>query len=323
MKSCLLLSLLLIASGISLFAQSYNTLVRRADSLYRAKDYKASHTTYSRAFKIEKKLAGDLYNAACAAALAGDSKDAFALVNLAMTHGWANVKHLTIDSDLTSLHSDAQWKPLVAKMQVKNDSIEANYDKPLQAELLKILQEDQAIRRLYIAESNKLGFDHPRVDSLGKVMQHTDSINLVRVKPILDEKGWVGPGKVGKPASQALFLVIQHSDLATQEKYLPMMREAVKKGDAGSDELALLEDRVALRKGNKQTYGTQLHTNSETKQLYVAAMIDPDHVDERRDAVRLGPMAEYVRRWNIVWNVEEYKKQLPEYERLLKENAQK
>jgi hypothetical protein len=37
---------------------------------------------------------------------------------------------------------------------------------------------------------------------------------------------------------------------------------------------------------------------------------DPDNVDKRRAKMGLGSFADYVKRWDIVWNSEEYKKQL-------------
>lgn len=122
------------------------------------------------------------------------------------------------------------------------------------------------------------------------------------------------PKKVGNAANQALFLVIQHADLATQQKYLPMMRDAVKNKNAQGGALALLEDRVALREGKKQIYGTQIGTNLETNKSIVSPLEDPDNVDKRREKIGLPPMAHYVKRWNIVWDVEEYKKTLLENE---------
>jgi hypothetical protein len=87
-----------------------------------------------------------------------------------------------------------------------------------------------------------------------------------------------------------------------------MMREAVKKGNAEKSALALLEDRVALREGRKQIYGSQIGTNKETGEYYVSPLDDPDNVDKRRAGMGLGPLAEYVKQWNITWSVEEYKK---------------
>lgn len=91
-----------------------------------------------------------------------------------------------------------------------------------------------------------------------KIMREKDSIHLVIVENILNERGWPGPEVIGYTGNLCLWLVIQHSDKETQEKYIQMMRDAVEKGNARSDELALLEDRLALRQGRKQIYGSQL-----------------------------------------------------------------
>jgi hypothetical protein len=199
-------------------------------------------------------------------------------------------------------------------MQKIVDVKEANLDKPLQAELLAIYEDDQGIRRTFIKAQKDYGFQSKIVDSLGRIMMHKDSVNLIKVTKILDKHGWVGADKVGGQANQTLFLVIQHSDLPTQQKYLPMMREAVKNKNASSSALALLEDRVALGEGKKQIYGSQIGFDKETNTNYVLPLEDPDTVDQRRASVGLGLLADYVKNWNIVWNVEEYKKQLPELE---------
>ena len=85
------------------------------------------------------------------------------------------------------------------------------------------------------------------------------------------------------------------------------MREAVNKGNANASSLALLEDRVALGQGKRQIYGSQVHTDRETKEMYVAPLVDPENVDKRRAEVGLGPLADYVGHWDLVWDVEKHK----------------
>ena len=92
------------------------------------------------------------------------------------------------------------------------------------------------------------------------------------------------------------------------------MREAVKNKNASGSALALLEDRVALGEGKRQIYGSQIGYDNVTNKSYVLPLDDPDNVDKRRAEVGLGLLADYVKRWDIIWNVEEYKKQLPELE---------
>lgn len=307
----------------TIIGQTYKQLISEADSLYNAKDYKKSNELFQQAFKLGKGNSSDLYNAACTAALAGENDNAFCFLQLAFQNGWTNIYHLKKDADLNGLHADNKWKELVNKMQTKVDSIEANYDKPLQNELLQIFQDDQEIRHEYIAAAKKLGYNNPTVDSLVKIMLYKDSVNLIKVIKILDEKGWVGKDKVGVQANQTIFLVIQHSDLRIQEKYLPMMRNAVKEGNAIGSSLALLEDRIALEQGKKQIYGSQIYRNPETNEYYIAPLDDPENVDKRRTEVGLGLLADYVKQWNIVWNIEKYKLQLPTYEQLQQDMMKK
>lgn len=318
MKNTLLLTLLL--GAFTVFGQDYKSIVTVADQHYNNKAYSESVAQYKQAFKLKKNAPGDLYNAACSAALAGDKKLAFEWLNLALKNGWTNVRHLKSDTDLNSLHGSKKWDKLVAAMQKEVDKVEANYDKPLQEELLAIYEDDQGIRRVFIEAQKQYDPKSPQMDSLIRIMLYKDSINLIKVKAILDKHGWVGPEKVGGQANMTLFLVIQHADLPTQQQYLPMMREAVKNNKASGSNLSLLEDRVALREGRKQMYGSQIGRDRETGKFYISPLEDPDNVDKRRAEVGLGPLADYVKRWDIVWDVEAYKKQLPEIEEMEKRN---
>lgn len=312
MKSAFTILIFLI--GTLTYGQTYQSIVAEADVLYNNKEYRKSVDKYIEAFKTEQKEARDLYNAACSAALIGEKKLALEWLNLALQNGWSNIRHIKTDSDLTSLHGTKEWDDIINEMQKVVDKREANYNKPLQAKLLAIFDDDQSIRQEYIAAEKEFGHQSQQTDSLGKIMMFRDSINLIKVTEILDEYGWVGADIVGGQANQTLFLVIQHSDLKTQQKYLPMMREAVRNNKASSNALALLEDRVALGEGRRQIYGSQIGFDNESNKSYVLPLEDPDNVDKRRAEVGLGPLSEYVMRWEIIWDVEEYKKKLPELE---------
>lgn len=295
-----------------LVAQSYSQVIGTADSLYKAKDYVRSAAAFDEAFQMAQKNASHLYNGACSAALAGQPEKALTWLDAAFTQGWTNLDHLRKDSDLNSLHSDPRWTDLTARMQKKVDEIEVNLDKPLRDTLLAIYDDDQKYRQMIDSVRGKFGRESAEMDALWAIIIEKDSINLLKVTNILDRRGWLGRDKVGSRGNQTLFLVIQHADQKTQEKYLPMMREAVKNGNANASSLALLEDRVALGQGKKQIYGSQIGFDKTTQKSYVLPLDDPDHVDERRASVGLGHLADYVRRWKIVWDVEEYKKQQTE-----------
>jgi hypothetical protein len=179
----------------------------------------------------------------------------------------------------------------------------------LMAQLDSIYREDQVYRKQQSEAYKKYGFASKEYKDFDKIIHRKDSLNQVRVKAILDTYGWLGPEEIGVQGNKTLFLVIQHSNEATQEKYIPMMREAVKKGKASGGSLALMEDRLALSQGKMQIYGSQLLRDSTGN--YVSPIVDVDHVDERRAQVGLQPMAEYLKNFNLSWSVEQYKKDLP------------
>ena len=158
-----LLSVAAILAITTTFGQAYKQLVSQGDSLYNAKDYKKSNQLYQQAFKLEKKNPNDLYNAACSAAMAGDNKNAFESLESAFQNGWLDIDHLKKDTDLDGLHQNKKWTEIINKMQSKVDSIEANYDKPIQQELLKILEDDQGARVKYIEVTKKQDTTTPQL----------------------------------------------------------------------------------------------------------------------------------------------------------------
>ena len=317
MKNFILI--ILMVFGVASYGQQYTQHIKNADDYYSKGEYATAVKVYEQAFAIKSGNSSDLYNAACTAALADQNDKAFTWLNAAIDKGWTNVPHLKSDGDLKGLYTDKRWDKTVAKAQQKLTLQEAKVDKPLQELLHAIYDDDQLIRQQYITAQKQYGFDSKIVDSLGKVMVYKDSINLRSIVKILDSRGWLGSDIVGARGNQTFFLVVQHSDLATQQKYLPMMRDAVKKGNGNPASLALLEDRIALREGKKQIYGSQVGRNPQTNEYYVLPLDDPDNVDKRRAMVGLGSLAEYIANWELIWDVEAYKKSLPAYEALAKE----
>ena len=165
---------------------------------------------------------------------------------------------------------------------------------------------------------NKFGNNSIEIKNHWKKINKTDSSNLVIVERVINTYGWLGPKEIGEKANLALFLVIQHSNTFTQEKYLPIMQKAVKVGKAYPSDLALLTDRVKLGKKELQVYGSQIGTHPETGKLYVLPLIDPENVNERRAKVGLKKIEEYISFWGLKWDVQEYNKNLPNYIKILK-----
>jgi hypothetical protein len=95
-----------------------------------------------------------------------------------------------------------------------------------------------------------------------------------------------------------------------------MVRTAVAAHQADEGIYAMMEDRVALAEGRRQAYGTQFWFDPKTKAPYVAPLEQPERVDERRAALGLASMAEYVKTQHLTWDVAAYQQQLPTIEAL-------
>jgi len=331
MKKFASLFLISIAFQLTVLAQAddmtqYRYWIKKADSLYQQKNYLLSAETYAMGFATinRKAYPGHRYNAACSYALAG-VKDS-ALYHLGrivdnektIDYAYSTYDHIQKDSDLISLHKDKRWNELLLKIEAYKQEFEKNMDWELRNLLDSIYKEDQGIRDRYHDAKAEFEPNSPEMEAFIKEWQSIDSSNEVVITQILDKHGWLGKEIVGSRGNTTLFLVIQHASIKTQEKYLPMMQKAVKDGKANGSSLALLEDRVLLRNGKKQIYGSQIGGDPKTNIPHVLPLQDPMNVNQRRASVGLPPLEEYLQHWGLEWNAEEYIKMLPKYEELQK-----
>lgn len=311
--------------GYNLAAQSipavYKQHVRIADSLYTQKSYLASAKEYSKAFESIgwKGYQEDRYNAACSWAMAGKPDSSFFnLFRLAEKPSYTALSRIKIDPDLEGLHSDKRWPELLKKIKSNKDLAEADLNRPVIAILDSIYELDQKGRFVVDQLMKEHGNDSKEVQAYWKNISKQDSFNLITVSKLIDQYGWLGPQEIGRQGNSTLFLVIQHAPQEMQEKYIPLLREAVANKKAYASDLALMEDRLALRQGRKQIYGSQIGQGTNGTAFFIYPLEDPDHVDERRKSVGLVPLQDYVNNWNIIWNVEQYKIDLPKLEENIK-----
>ena len=171
-------------------------------------------------------------------------------------------------------------------------------------QLREIYRLDQNLRSQSKELEKAFGFNSKEMKNHWQSISVQDSLNLIKVGRILDEKGWLSAEEVSDEGNAALFLVIQHSNLEVQLNYLPLLRKAVKEGKASGQDLALMEDRVALAQGQKQIYGSQIYRNPENGEHYLAPLIKPNEVNDRRKKIGLMPIEDYLLHWNLNWKSE-------------------
>ncbi len=191
--------------------------------------------------------------------------------------------------------------------QSKMDSLKPGkpaINEALKTELETILKADQHGRVMIDSVQKKFGIESKELLALMESIALNDSINLKKVSSIITRYGWPGKSLAGDNGNRAAFLVIQHAELVAQKKYLPLLKESVTKGESKANHLAFLEDRILMREGKPQVYGTQIISDTATGKWKIYPIEDEKNVDERRSKIGLKPLAEYVKQFGI-----EYKKE--------------
>lgn len=192
------------------------------------------------------------------------------------------------------------------------------YERTCNAELYSIAMEltgirnmDQGIRLLLLDARHK----NRDVSQIRRMMNRIDCRNASRVAEIIDQYGWLAPEDIGDEASEALFLCIQHTqDSLIQNKYLPVMREAVHRGAAEGWQYAFLTDRCLMNRGERQIYGTQRITKGGVD--YLVPLQDTERVDSLRANLGMEPLQAYMSDCGLEqgWSMEYYKDHLQLHE---------
>jgi hypothetical protein len=124
----------LLICTLSLFGQTnfkFESLIRKADSLYQVKDFTNSALAFSNAFNAPdaKITMNHRYNAACSYALANNADSAFFHLNyIATLMNYTKYGHIKSDPDLKSLYTDSRWKPLIEIVKANKDKAFASLD---------------------------------------------------------------------------------------------------------------------------------------------------------------------------------------------------
>lgn len=106
-------------------------------------------------------------------------------------------------------------------------------NKRLAAELHQMGVDDQRYRGVIEAEMIKMSSAGTAKASnefvaAVKSQDEIDARNIARLEEIIMHHGWPGKSLVGEEASEAAFVVLQHSNLTRQEKYLPLLKKAAR-----------------------------------------------------------------------------------------------
>ncbi|WP_435159104.1 DUF6624 domain-containing protein [Amycolatopsis sacchari] len=165
--------------------------------------------------------------------------------------------------------------------QAQEDSMIAKPRRPdLRAELIARAEVDQDARRT-------LG--DPPTSEQWDLVKAVDADNSAWLEDIIAGHGWPGADMVCEDGAHAAWLLAQHAPLHLQQRWLPLLGQAVEAGEAAAVDLAYLDDRVRIREQRPQRHGTQWLVRGGEQRLF--PLDEPDQVNHRRAALGLPLLA--------------------------------
>jgi hypothetical protein len=155
----------------------------------------------------------------------------------------------------------------------------------LRDELRALAVADQEVRNRWIADQKN--------EAIRSEMIELDAKHVARLREIVKEYGWPTKSLVGDNGSGDAWLIAQHGGKEVLHEMLPLMKEAVDKHELDASNYAVSVDRVRIKDGQLQLYGSQF---SKGEKCEPQPIEDPEHVDERRKTMGLDPLAEYAKK---------------------------
>ena len=161
--------------------------------------------------------------------------------------------------------------------------------------LENVYDNDQAAREWTVGMAS---LDGDELVGYSSEMNRKDSLNQAIVFGILDKDGW--PSNLSDKANQAIWIVINHSDLTSREKYIGLVKAKAEEGILEKSEYAMLNDRILMEQGKPQIYGTQIKMSATvvgedlTMQFYLWPVENPLSLDSLRATVGLTTIDEYL-----------------------------
>ncbi len=182
------------------------------------------------------------------------------------------------------------------------DELYNNVNTKLRIELEKLGTQDQTLRLLLPEAETRFGRNSEEYKFIWSLIDEQDSIAITRLEQIIDTYGWLGKSKVGAKANQAIWLIIQHADIETQEAYLPILKQSVENRESEGWHLAFLVDRILMKTNKKQKYGTQAIWDSVLGKNKIYPINEIESVNDRRKKLGLQTIEEYAKSNGYILN---------------------
>ena len=155
----------------------------------------------------------------------------------------------------------------------------------LRTELLAMREEDLRVRDELVAAGLLGGPYVPRMEAV-----HVR--NAARLRELIAQYGWPAEDIAGEDGAKAAWFIVQHAvgEPDFQRQGLIHLQTCAAQSRTPAWHAAYLEDRIAMHEGRPQRFGTQWMDDASDGRARPWRLADPEHVNELRMSVGLGPM---------------------------------
>lgn len=270
----------------------------RGDSLRMAGDLAGAVEAYHKALKQSPRDGETAYAVASTFALHGGFPDsAFHYLKLALEVD-DSLQPLW-DADLYYLTDDPRWEDIEEiRLDRLAEQIGRGFNRDYARRLYRLRMNEWGYRYQVMLAYRTLGPESPIPTAISHAMGQHHKENMIALEALIEQYGWPELSAVGEEAAYAAGNVLNHHDLATRQRYLPMLKDACERGEADWSRYAHIFDRTELELGNPQVFGTQMEMNEETGRYEPRPMIDPADVNKRRAAKGMEPIEAQLQRFN-------------------------
>ncbi|MEX2405044.1 MAG: DUF6624 domain-containing protein [Candidatus Paceibacterota bacterium] len=158
--------------------------------------------------------------------------------------------------------------------------------KGLVQEIKKQYTIDQNMRRVWSEHDFSLDHYDAQID------KQSESL----VEKVLEKIGWPKQSQYGKNTPEELWVLVQHlQDIEIQKRALKEMRKLLP-DEIDPKLIAKTTDRILIREGKKQLYGTSFNINLEDNTLSVDPIEDSKNINKRRKELGLDTFEEQKKR---------------------------
>lgn len=270
------------AGALPAGAQSFEELFARASAAY-GTDWPRCAELFGAAGKAaphDRQAARAFFAAAACAAAAGQKEAAFGYLDQAAARGHDDVERATSNPQIQPLRDDPRWKTYLQGVEARH----VEREKKNNAELTRIYEDDQADRSGGPGAMEKA--DWTAIEARDKARQE-------RVHQILAQGG----AKTADDYHHAA-MVFQHGD--TDEEIAEAHELSLKAVELDPEHpsarwlAAASKDRLLMRQGKPQLYGTQFKKIDGGK--WILYEVDPSVTDEERAKWDCPPLSEAQKR---------------------------